>query len=198
MKECGFSFGEDKKDLAIILALGIRTDTKDLVSTCQRDVDAYGFVATGLTSDDLRPFVSYDLAPSYYDHFLSALQNVRIEDTRLVTNVGCVSSGESDDIAILADHFIRRRGIDLVLVWGVVDKREIRISARASASDFPLHEFLKDHFGGGAKPTVGGSDEGGATISFVSGEFSWISDNTKELALGLASKRIQEEVFGNS
>jgi len=197
MRELGFVFNDENKDLAIILALGIRTDTKDLVNTTERDVSAYGFVATHLSSNDLMPYISYDLAPSFYEHRLRTLQEVRIEDTRLVTNVGFISSDDGDEIAILADEFIRRRGIDLVLVWGIVDRKEVRISARASAPDFPLNEFLKKHFGGGSKPTVSGRDEGGATVSFTSGEFSWISEQTKDLALELASKRIQEEVFGS-
>ncbi len=187
---------DEDKYVAILLTLGIYTDTKALISGGRRDIEAYSFVSGPIVYDDVAHLINYPLPPSYYDNLEKALGGVVVNSERLVTGLGHVDPQNSDDISSIADHLIRRSGVSLVVVWGIVGN-VVRLSARAKDISLSLDDFLKTRFpGSGAKLAPDGHGEGGAVIA-LTGLERWMSDTTKPLIVELISKRIEEIVFEN-
>ncbi len=187
---------EDDKFVSILLAMGIYTDTKALITGHRRDVEAYGDITKDLGYDDIAPLINYPLSDSYFVNLRNALANMVLKETRLVTGLGFIEPQSGDDISSIADHLIRRSGVSLVVVWGIIGNI-VRISARTKDVSVSLEDFLRSRFpGSGAKLAPDGHGEGGATIS-LNGLDVWISDGSRPIIEQLIAKRLEEIIFSN-
>lgn len=192
----GFQFDDSNITTSTLLALGIHTDTGSLTSYTPKDLVAYSRVASAVPSQELAQLFRYPLPPTYYKNYAKALANEVMVGGTLVTHIGIISAAEGDDISTIADSLIRRTGITLVLVWGIIGG-VVRLSARNADITRPLGSFLGATFpraSSGAKLSGDGRGIGGATINLDIGD--WMNSETSNEVVALVSKWICSKVFG--
>lgn len=169
--------------LALILALGIYTDSQALVSANSRDRDAYGVVTAQIEPHSMAQLIKYSLPNSYFKTLNYALSNMDQRGGKLLVSAGFLKPENSDDVSTIADYLLRKEGVSLVIVWGLVGYT-LRISARSTDITIPLAQFLQNRFGkhaAGAKLTPDGHSEGGGSITFELGLFAEVAGAKKEL-----------------
>lgn len=196
-RSLGMEFTQENHHLASLLAMGIYTDTKALVGSSARDREAYGHVTQFVDSHELQSLIDYPLPDSHYKNLASALTNFRQTGSKVIVSLGTIEPEDGDDLSTIADYFLRKDGVTLVVVWGII-KDTVRISARNSNISRPLDEFLKVRFGSGsgAKLTPDGKGEGGARLKLDLG--LWMSTATKDLVEQVVSARIEELILKDS
>ncbi len=176
---CFDSEAEDFRELATALALGIKTDTIDFRSetTTDDDIKAYRLLCRQISDDKFSKIVNYELPEYMFDAEQLAWSN-RVQDTpNLISGLGFVDEGHSDSIPYLADKMMRLRGIQTVVVYGIVGN-SVRASVRTSSSSLDCDNLCKEIFGeknGGAKQGVGG-----AIVSFNVFDIEQMPENDKK------------------
>ena len=193
---CGYDLDAEHHYVAVLLALGIYTDTKSLVSGGKRDRDAYGMLTANIPPHEISDLIEHRLPSSHFDHLTFALTHLSRSGSRLVANAGLIDAEHGDDLSTIADYLIRMEGVSLVIVWGIVGAH-VRISARNTELGRPLHAFLKKRFGdqSGAKLAPDGRGEGGALLHLDLG--FWMSPEATEEILAMVSKRLKLLVFSD-
>jgi nanoRNase/pAp phosphatase (c-di-AMP/oligoRNAs hydrolase) len=187
------AFCEEHKWLATMLALGIYTDTGELTSATTRDRKAHEFVCEFLSENDLRQLINYPLPDSHYKHLHKALGNVEEKGPYLIAGVGYMDPKDGDDLSTIADFFLRKNGISLVVVWGIIDG-SVRISARNNDLSNSLDDFIKERFTfGGAKLAPDGRGEGGAMLKLDLG--FWLAEEIKEAVEKMVTERLRSCVI---
>ena len=190
-----------REDLALSLALGVYTDTKDMLSAGARDREAFGWAARYANNTDLRALIRYKRPDSYYRNLATALVNFKHKHGRLVATVRSISAKQGDDLAMIADEFLRKNGVTLAIVWGVVELKNpetgetskgVRVCARSEDITTNLGSFLKERFGkaSGAKLLPDGQAEGGALVQLEVGP--WLREDEMIEIIG---RRIREWLF---
>lgn len=150
--------------VALLLALAIHTDTKAMTFTGERDRRAYGVVCQHFSQDELTRITNYPVSERCILQIARAVNEWHCEKGILVSGIGTVHPSESDTVSTVADWFIRREDVILVIIWAIVGGA-IRISARSKAGTIDLSAFLRKRFhDGGAKVGSDGHGEGGARI----------------------------------
>lgn len=179
-----------------MLALGIRTDTDNLLRGGKRDRHAQALVEEVVNEREFRQLFNYPLPPSYYRNLKRSLEQVSQNSARLVTNIGIVPADMSDDISTISDLMIRWDGVSLVVVWCILEKeKRVRVSARNTDSSRDLGNFLRERFGPhcGAKVTEDGDGIGGGNLTLDFG--FWFNAETTEETEKLVSKFMTSSVF---
>lgn len=181
--------------LRTLLALGIYTDTKGLVSAHRRDREAYQILAQTISSETLNKLIDYPLPESHYSNLQYALAHMDRKHSQIIASVGMLKEEDGDDLSTISDYLIRMNGISLVIVWALIGDK-VRISARNRSLSEPLHGFLQEKFGAqsGAKLSPSGVGEGGAYLDLKLS--TWMSERTEKLIMEMISERIKEIVFG--
>jgi len=181
-------------DIGVMLTMGIYTDTHELKASGKRDLEAFMYVKANVADDDFQKLVKYDFPETFYANIQTALANVTRHEDKLVSHVGYISPSEGDDLSNMSDLFIRKSGVSLVIVWGIINDK-VRISARNTNLTVPLGDFLKNRFGpkSGAKLAPDGCGEGGGIIDLDLG--FWIGETNKDSVLQMVTDRINELVF---
>lgn len=189
-------FDDSNQTVAVLLGMGIHTDTGSLTDCSERDRAAYNIVVSAIPHQELAQLFRYPLPQSHFDNVRRALENKMVDNGRLVTHIGRIAPEEGDDLSTIADSLIRMNGVTLVIVWAIVDK-VVRISARSADITSPLDIFLRDRLpsnaSSGAKLSSNGQGIGGATISMDLGV--WMVPETTEEIVSLVSKWIQTKIF---
>jgi len=191
----GYKF-ENVSQFALMLAVGIHTDTGGLVSCIERDVLAYGRLMPFVDKQDQMAVFNYPLGQADYGCMQSALEKSEHRGASLVTNVGVIHSKDGDNLSTIADYLIRKEGVSLVIVWGlIIDTKSVRISARSTDTSLDLGGFLREAFGpsSGGKCMPDGKSSGGGMINLELGY--WMIHDTELEALALVKKRIESAVF---
>ncbi len=182
--------------IPMLLAMGIYTDTKSLININERDLKAYNYISRQVSPQEFGDLVRYPLSGTYFNNLKSALGNIVINESRLITNIGLVSSKQGDDLSTISDMLIRWDGISLVVVWGIVNNK-IRFSARNDDISMPLDDLLKECFGAksGAKLTPDGQGEGGGLIELNLGFLQ--GNDVREELIAMIKKRMETLIFGS-
>ncbi|MDO8668834.1 MAG: DHH family phosphoesterase [Candidatus Buchananbacteria bacterium] len=182
--------------IPMLLAMGIYTDTKSLINISDRDLAAYNSISRQVPPQEFGDLVSYPLPETFFHNLQSSLANIVIHGSRLVTNIGMLTTRQADDLSTIADMLIRWDGISLVVVWGVIGNK-IRFSARNDDISTPLDDLLKECFGdrSGAKLTPDGQGEGGGLIDLNLGFLQ--GDDVKEEIIAIIKKRMETLIFGS-
>lgn len=190
---------EFPQPLALMLALGIYTDTKSMIRTCERDQHAYAWTKRYANYTDLITMILYKRPFSFLTNLASAVTYVEEHNTfrqgRVVASLGQISSKKGDDLAMIADEFLRTTGVMTAVTWAVVahnDKKSVRVCVRSEDLNLNLSERLRERFGhkSGAKTLPDGAAEGGALIELE--VYDWIRE---EEMVELIGRRIQEWIF---
>lgn len=150
---------EDGIRLATLLAIGIKTDTKDGTSenTTDLDYDALCFCLKHKDTKIYKQILNFP-KPSYFnDLFVTGWERKTIENQVLITGLGNIPEPRSGAISELATQFAETDGISTAIVFGLVDG-SIDISVRSSNASLDVDGFVKAAFGsGGGKPGSGRS-----------------------------------------
>lgn len=192
---------EFREDVALSLALGVYTDTKDMLSAGPRDREAFGWAARFANNTDLRALIRYKRPDSYYRNLATALQHFKHRHGRLVATVKSIPAKQGDDLSMIADEFLRKNGVTMAIVWGVVEiknpttgdlSKGVRVCARSEDITTNLGSFLKERFGkaSGAKLLPDGQAEGGALVQLEVGP--WLRE---EEMIEIIGRRIREWLF---
>jgi len=183
--------------VALLLAVGIYTDTGSLMDCSARDRTAYNEIAGLVPNSDLIQLFRYPLPISHFVNIRNAYANMVTRDGRLVTHLGKIDGAEGDDLATIADELIRMNNVTLVIVWGIIGHdRTVRLSARSSDISSPLDVFLRDRFPAGscgAKLTSDGRGVGGGNVNLNIDP--WMTHDTEAEVIALVSKWVQTMVF---
>ena len=182
--------------IPMMLALGIRTDTDNLLRGGKRDRLAQALVGNVVNEDEFRHLFNYPLPLTYYSNLRRSLEQVVQKSARLVTNIGIVPSEVGDDVSTIADLLIRQDGVSLVVVWCLLEKeKRVRVSARNTDSSRDLGLFLRERLGPsfGAKVTEDGKGIGGGSITLDFG--FWFNPDTRKETEALVSAYITSAVF---
>lgn len=180
--------------IILALAMGIRTDTKDLTNYTPRDYDAYGQLAKFFDSSSIVPLINYTLPPSHVAAFRYALTHTEQSGERLVAFAGRLRPNEGDDVSTIADYLSRMQGVTIAIVAAIIGDR-VRLSARSSDPTISLSDFLRERFGekSGAKVMPDGRSEGGALLDLSLGP--WDTDETHETVDALVIKCVRKWIF---
>jgi nanoRNase/pAp phosphatase (c-di-AMP/oligoRNAs hydrolase) len=182
------------KEVALLLAFGIHSDTKGLIFGGRRDHRAHMLLLERCDLEERMKVSLFTIPASFCQQFETALANKRIKGSRLVTGVGIVAEEDGDNISTIADYLIRRDGTHIVVVWAIIGNF-VRISARSRDYKVPLDEFLRSVFrNGGAKITPEGYGEGGARLKLSLTGFSSIPCESNSV-VGKVSQNMVKRVF---
>lgn len=196
---------EFQPDLALMVCLGIYTDTKDNLRAGERDSTAYSWVKRYADNTALIDLVRYKRPWHFFKNFSRGVQYVEKFDThrkgRILAGLGRIPEKQGDDLAMVADEFLRAVGAPLVITWALVEIKDphtkeivpkIRVCARSEDHTTNLAETLSTRFGqkSGAKTLPDGSAEGGALFEFPVGP--WFKDDEME---EIVNRRIIEWCF---
>ena len=197
---------EFNPDLALMVCLGIYTDTKDNLRAGDRDSTSYAWVKRYADNTALIDLVRYKRPWSFFKNLSRGVQYVEKFDThrkgRILAGLGRIPEKQGDDLAMVADEFLRTVGAPLVVTWALVEIKDsqtkevipkIRVCARSEDYTTNLAETLNARFGkqSGAKTLPDGSAEGGALFEFPVGP--WFKDDEME---EIVNRRIIEWCFG--
>lgn len=195
LEAMGVEFDDENTYIATLLSMGVYTDTKALVSGSSRDRHAYGYATKATSAVEFSHLINYPFPESHFENLERALQRRKRVGSRLMSNVGNIPEEIADDMASIADYFLRMEGISLVVVWGIIGD-DVRISARSTDLSTPLEEFMRQKFGpdSGAKLDPAGRGEGGALLDLDLG--FWMTDRNQELVEKMVEQRLEQLMFG--
>jgi nanoRNase/pAp phosphatase (c-di-AMP/oligoRNAs hydrolase) len=188
---------EEYNPLAVMLALGIYTDTESKINANKRDKEAYDFVTKDLDLDDFNQLLDYDYPPEYYDCLFRALGNRVQEGSRLVAGVGNIEESEGSMLSMIAEHLMKNSSVTIVVVWGILND-QIKISARSRGLGIRLDDFLKKRFGkeySGGRINFRGKGAGGGNIPLQFGILKGDSSEFKESKEALIKAWMKQQVF---
>lgn len=196
---------EFKPDLALMLAMGIYTDTQSTTRAGDRDNQAFAWVKRYASATDLTALVNYKRQFSFLKNLSRAVHYIEKHDTyrqgRILGGLGRIPEKQGDDLAMVADELLRTVGAPLAVTWAVVETKtqtgeivpKVRVCARSEDYTTNLSEALRNRFGdkSGAKILPDGSAAGGALFEFP-GVGPWVIEGEME---DLIHRRIMEWFF---
>jgi nanoRNase/pAp phosphatase (c-di-AMP/oligoRNAs hydrolase) len=191
---------EFRSDLAMMLALGIYTDTKGRTRAGARDDSAYAWCKRYANTSDLMHLILYKRPFTFLKNLSRGVQYVEKHDTyrqgRILAGLGRIPEKQGDDLAMVADELLRTMGAPLTGTWALIEGEDgackIRFCARSEEPGINLTEHLQKRFGrnSGAKNLPDGTGEGGALFEFPTGP--WLKDDEME---EIVNRRIIEWFF---
>jgi len=154
---------ESNEEMATALLLGIRTDTKDLVSEnmCQVDFQAYQFLIDYVDKERVQKIMNYPVPRYVYDKRLILLKegNSLEKNGIFIGGVGYIPASQRDVISILSDDYLRMEGIHTAVIFCITDERQMEVSIRSNNTTVDVNELCDTSFGqfGGGKVHKGGA-----------------------------------------
>ncbi len=151
------------KEAATLGALGIASDTDGFDAKETTSLDRRMF-AELMERGDQMLFTSarrYQLPERYYEIWKSLLDTKRYQQPTLIASGGFITEREKDFLARQANNLMRWEGVELVIVWAIVDDVKFVVKARTTRPDKGLSDTLKRLFGennAGAKLLAGGAE----------------------------------------
>jgi nanoRNase/pAp phosphatase (c-di-AMP/oligoRNAs hydrolase) len=154
----GFDFTDEQgKRISTLLALGIRTDTREGATMNTSDLD-YEALCFCLKNKDQKAYTQILNCPrpTYYnDLFVQGWNNKTVEGPVVVSGLGNIPEARSGVISEIATQFCETEGVSTAIVFGMVDG-VVDISVRSSNLSLDVNDFVRRAFGsGGGKPGSG-------------------------------------------
>lgn len=158
LTESKFDFSnEEGRRISTLLALGIKTDTKDGAAETTSDLD-YEALCFCLKNKEQKAYSQIINCPKpvyYNDLFVHGWNNKTVEGPVVVAGLGNIPEARSGAISEIASQFSETEGVSTAIVFAMVDGA-IDISVRSSNPSLDVDEFVKMCFGqGGGKPGSG-------------------------------------------
>jgi nanoRNase/pAp phosphatase (c-di-AMP/oligoRNAs hydrolase) len=189
--------------LATLLAMGIYTDTKDLLSAGERDQAAYYWLKQWTSEATVSSLIEYPLEEANLQNICRALMtsNRKHHNAHLLSGMGLIEAEYADDLSTVCDLLLRKPGVEIAITWGgvrFVDEEtddetiKLRVCARSKTLTKDLAEFLRKIFKGkcGAKQLPDGRGEGGAMFELDYGD--WLKPDEM---LVIVDRRLREWLF---
>lgn len=171
---------ESNEILATALLLGIRTDTRDLLSEnmSQLDFQAYQELLKHVDKEKVQKIMNYPVPRYVYDKRLSLLKdgNSLEKNGTFIGGVGFIPSSQRDVISILADDYLRMEGIHTSVIFCITDDKQMEVSIRSNNTTVDVNGLCDSSFGqfGGGKVHKGGAK---VPLNF----WSNLNDDSKEM-----------------
>jgi len=191
---------EAERVIATAMIMGIKTDTRDLLSeTCtQLDGDAYMFLRDFADMSKLDSIINYPLPKYLYDLENDAIKEencVEINDT-YVAYLGVLSANRRDTLPHIADKMMRMQGVTTSIIFAIVED-DIQGCVRSTDVSLDVDAFVKKIFGKNAGGKYG-AGAGKIPLDFFA--LTSQNDEIKE-TISLAVKqtviaKIEKEVNG--
>lgn len=136
---------EERTSIATALMHGIRVDTIDLLTAQESDFLALAYLRRYADVDLLGKISQQNLSPSTMDVIFQAYQNKEIYGNFLLAAAGVVHKEDRDAIPQAADFFMKRAGVNTVMVYGIVGEY-IDCSLRTNSDVVQPEKFIQDTF----------------------------------------------------
>jgi len=155
----GVSFDKESTDdcnTATAMFYGIKTDTKDLIrDATSLDDEAYIKLREYYDVDKLNTILKTKLPPSYFDKVHTSYEKKELIGPIMIVNAGFLNESQSGIVSQIADFYIERQGIDVLISFGVItDLSEIIASIRVDSHNYDAVDLVKGLFGsGGGHPS---------------------------------------------
>lgn len=153
---------QEDQYVAIAMVMGIKIDTKDLLSekTTPKDYEVYQLLRKYCDLEKLKEIIRYTLPPYYYDKIELSCTNKKIIDSVLVINLGFLEEDQRDVIAFIADLWSIRKGTEVFVVVAVISETsEVIASVRTvEKSSITAKDLVRGLFKtGGGHPEEAGA-----------------------------------------
>ncbi|WP_231189168.1 bifunctional oligoribonuclease/PAP phosphatase NrnA [Haladaptatus sp. DYF46] len=178
-----------ESDLATALLIGIRSDTLGFT----RKVSAQEYAA----AEYLHPFIDQALftnllnvpyTPETIDALSEAIENRKIQQSSLISFAG--ETTERDALPQAADFLLNLQGIDIAVVFGVIND-EVQFSARSADPATNVGELLDQTFG--SMGSLGGHHQmAGGCVPFPKDDEDY--DEIIKIATSLITNRLFREL----
>jgi nanoRNase/pAp phosphatase (c-di-AMP/oligoRNAs hydrolase) len=169
LKAFGVTFSpESKRDLAVAtgMMLGLMTDTDSLLSERvdqSRDVEAFLYLRERYDPKIYTKIMHHDFPAYFYDYVNMSYTGKIISEPFGIYNLGYLKEERSGVISQIADHWMRRERLNIVVVFAIVGK-ELRASIRTKNGGQKASEISRILF---PDCGAGGDDHlAGATMQF--------------------------------
>ncbi|MEW5803826.1 MAG: bifunctional oligoribonuclease/PAP phosphatase NrnA [bacterium] len=139
------TIGEDSAAIATALMHGIRVDTGDLITAQENDFLSLAYLRRYADVDLIGKISQQNLSPSTMDIIFQAYQHKEIYENFLLAAAGVVRKEDRDAIPQAADFFLKRAGVDTVMVYGIVGEY-IDCSIRTNSDVIQPEKFIQDTF----------------------------------------------------
>lgn len=162
--DIAFSLGVSlDEETATLGALGISNDTDgfEAKETTALDRKMFAELMERGNQDRFMAARRYPLPERYYEIWSSILDTRRYQQGTLIASAGFITEKEKDFVARIANNLMRWEGVELLIVWAIVDDKKFVVKARTHNAGKPLDEILKQLFGqnnAGAKTWAGGAE----------------------------------------
>lgn len=176
--------------VATALLFGIRVDTKDFtreVSTA--DFEAAAYLFPKVDTDLLHRVETPSLTPETMETLARCIANRDVRGDILTSNVGDIR--ERDALAQAADHLLGMEGVDVAIVYGLMDGT-VYVSGRAHGGRVDLGEMFRDALS--PIGSAGGhADMAGAQIPL--GILDDVGDDSRESLATIVTDIVAGRVF---
>ena len=140
---------DDKANMRVAtsLAYGILTDTDNMSLTQESDRLALSIIGPDSDKNLLSDLSSLPFPRETMSYLHLALQQQVIYKKWLIAGIGYMDESHRDSIALMADFLLKRRGIDTVVIFALIEKEEglsLASSIRTDKKGFDLNQFIKN------------------------------------------------------
>jgi len=136
----------DWHDAATALYYGIQTDTDDFLHVGELDQEAIQLISPYINKSLLSQINSLPFSKETLLFFQKALKNRFLYKDWLFSGVGYISEKHRDSIGIIGDFLLKRKGIDMVVVFALVEKENrlmLDASFRTKKENLNLNTLIK-------------------------------------------------------
>lgn len=184
---------ESKRDISVAtgMMLGLMTDTDNLLSDRvdqSRDIPAFLYLRERYDTKVYTKIMRHDFPAYFYDYVNLSYTGKIISEPFGIYNLGYLKEERSGVISQIADHWMRRERLNIVVVFAIVGK-ELRASIRTKNGGNKASEVARILF-----PDCGaGGDDymAGATMQFRPFvDVDLLDDDAKQELLHITSKTL--------
>lgn len=163
LKELEIKDSKNLPKIALGLAYGVYTDTKSFLQASPMDFEAITFLRNHYDADAFTNLVQMKYSAQTMEVIKKALENNQVKGTFAYSGIGYISGEYRDSLAIAADFLLSQKGISNVLVYGIIDDRDVingcfRTSDTGIDVDKFMNIFIHNGTAGGRK-NAGGFEE---------------------------------------
>ncbi len=178
--------GKDAK-LATALFYGIYTDTRKLTKANKEDDEAIAFLRDYCDSDLIEKITTQKQPTHVLRAKANAINNMYIQGIYLLAFAGTLI--EKEDLSEVADELVQTEGIELAIVYGILEK-QIIISIRNNGDQIHCGQFAKklwEKYG-----SAGGREKAAAASITMGYVLEGLDSKSQEM---LVQERVKTDVF---
>jgi len=181
------------------LALGVYTDTLELLMAYMRDLEAHLEMRRFFRENEFRDLATLQLSEKFLDHLAAFISNLGVKDQSIVSGIGFIKKDDRSSMFEIANQVIKSSSVNLVAVWAVIDDQVNVVvrSEKESKGGKNLDTFLKKCFGsrfaGGR--LVADFWQGGAQFPLDKIIQLWNAEGKEDLIQKQVDAFVKEKIF---